>query len=537
MIGRREFLQRSGSLVYGLGLPSLLSNCSDEKKRKETLRGPNAQLGHRLREAQFSPPSHIIKTEVVIVGGGVSGLASARILKNNGTAFQLLELENNIGGNSSSGSNFVSSYPLGAHYLPIPGTFDQDLLTFLHEQNVITGYEKGKPIYNDYYLCFDPKERLYINNHWQEGLIPASGIDKQANEEFDKFHTLINTFKTLKGADGKDAFCIPLHYCSNDPAIKNLDSITFQFFLNQYRFKSTYLLWYLNYCCADDFGGSVSTISAWAGLHYFCSRKGVASNAQPDAVLTWPEGNGWLINKLKQFSSEQTITNCLVYQVGIQNNKCYVNYFDALTNKTIKIECEKVIMATPQYVNKRLFGADIKRELDHTQFSYAPWMIANFTCNGYLEEKRGEQLSWDNVIYGSNSLGYVNANHQNINLFKDRKVITYYRPLTSAPPEVERKLAFSRGFNEWFKLAIDDLRLPHPTIENSIEEADIWVWGHGMIRPSVNFITKTAPDASKPINQKIFFVHTDTSGISIFEEAFFSGTQIAKSILTEKKDV
>jgi hypothetical protein len=254
-------------------------------------------------------------------------------------------------------------------------------------------------------------------------------------------------------------------------------------------------------------------------------------------VLTWPEGNGWLINKLKQYSTEETLNNCLVYQVGIKNNKCYADYFDASSDKTIRLEVEKIIMATPQYVNQRLLSTEVKRELDYNQFSYAPWMVANLTCNGSLEEKRGQQLSWDNVIYGRNSLGYVNANHQNVNLFNDKKVITYYRPLTSAPPEVERKLAFSRGFDEWFKLAIDDLKLPHPTIENSIEEADIWIWGHGMIRPSVNFISQTANEAIKSINQKIFFVHTDTSGISIFEEAFFSGTQIAKSILIEKKDV
>jgi hypothetical protein len=109
-------------------------------------------------------------------------------------------------------------------------------------------------------------------------------------------------------------------------------------------------------------------------------------------------------------------------------------------------------------------------------------------------------------------------------------VITYYLPLTGADSNVERKLSHQRSFKDWYELVIEDLKLPHPTIEQSIQEVDIWLWGHGMIRPSVNFISKTSLDASASIGQKIFFVHTDTSGISIFEQAFFVGTQTAKMI-------
>jgi hypothetical protein len=530
MISRRSFLIKGIELSSTIALASSYSGCSPKIDRRETLKGPNHTLGHKLRMGTFPKPTQVIKTEVAIVGGGVSGLAAARILKQRGIEFKLIELEDKVGGNSHSDKNSVSSYPLGAHYLPIPGSYDKDLLSFLEEENVITGYENGKPIYNEYYLCFDPKERLYINNHWQEGIIPVNGIDRKSTEDFDKFYELVKKFKALKGSDGKEAFCIPLHFCSDDPSIKKLDTITFEFFIQQHKLSSPFLLWYLNYCCADDFGGTISTISAWAGIHYFCSRKGSASNAQPDAVLTWPEGNGWLVNKLMKYAVKETTTNSMVFQVGYENGKCIVDYFDAIKEESIRLVSEKVILATPQFINQRILSGTLERKIDYAQFFYAPWMVANITCSNHLEEKRGERLSWDNVIYGSKSLGYVNSNHQNIQLFSDRQVITYYLPLTGADSNVERKLSHQRSFKDWYELVIEDLKLPHPTIEQSIQEVDIWLWGHGMIRPSVNFISKTSLDASASIGQKIFFVHTDTSGISIFEQAFFVGTQTAKMI-------
>jgi hypothetical protein len=53
-----------------------------------------------------------------------------------------------------------------------------------------------------------------------------------------------------------------------------------------------------------------------------------------------------------------------------------------------------------------------------------------------------------------------------------------------------------------------------------------------MIRPSVNFIhNPNLLKAQADLENMIFFAHSDLSGISIFEEAFFHGTQAAKKVL------
>jgi hypothetical protein len=80
---------------------------------------------------------------------------------------------------------------------------------------------------------------------------------------------------------------------------------------------------------------------------------------------------------------------------------------------------------------------------------------------------------------------------------------------------------------------IKDLKKPHPKIEKSIKNIDTWIWGHGMIRPSPGFIWSTDRiRSSEPINDSVFFAHSDLSGISIFEEAFYRGHTAAKLALS-----
>lgn len=161
----------------------------------------------------------------------------------------------------------------------------------MHEHNVVTGYDaNGLPVYNEYYLCFDPEERLFINGHWQEGLIPHFGVNEAELKEISRFFNLVAEYKNKIGKDGKPAFEIPVHHSSNDSEIRNLDKITFNRFLIDNNFTSPHLLWYLNYSCKDDYGSTLEDTSAYAGLHYFCARRARASNAESSAVLTWPEG-------------------------------------------------------------------------------------------------------------------------------------------------------------------------------------------------------------------------------------------------------
>ncbi len=480
-------------------------------------------------------PTRSIETDTLIIGGGISALSAKRWLEKQGQRnILLVEMDDHFGGNSHFGKNSVSAYPWGAHYIPLPDIRNIELIDFLYESKVITGFDSlGIPVYNEYYLCQDPEERLFINGLWQEGVIPEAGIHQKDKEEFKKFAALINYYKSAKGTDGKDAFTIPVDKSTTDDIFRKLDKISFKTFLDNEAFTSKYLLWYLEYCCKDDYGSNLESTSAWAGIHYFAARKGKGTNGNSGTILTWPQGNGFLMEQLKLQSSQSGLMcNQLVYNISNTNSGIDVSVYDTQKQESYVIHTKKAILTAPQYVNKHLLKNLIPEDKlnIYKDFEYAPWVIANLTVNK-LPQLRGLPLCWDNVIYGTQSVGYVNANHQDLaNSLK--KVITFYLPLVGKSTDATRKNAQAKNYEDWLKIIVSELEYAHPGISTFIEHVDIWIWGHGMIAPRPDFIWgQSRRMAGEPINNKLFFAHSDLSGISIFEEAFYQGIKAAKQVL------
>ncbi|WP_316798041.1 NAD(P)-binding protein [Pedobacter frigidisoli] len=531
---RRSFLLRVGLITGGIFINGCIKKLKGHPYHiKGSLKGPNEKAGHILRDRIRLPePTSARKIKTLIVGTGISGLSAGRWLKNNGeTDFEILELENHTGGNAHCGTNNISAYPLGAHYVTIANNEDGLLIDFFREIGVITHTEAGLPYYNDYYLTFDPEERLLINGEWQEGLIPDFGVPEADKQQIRAFLKEVDLLKQTKGSDGKFVFDIPLKNSSADPTYRQLDRVTFSSYLEEKGYHSKFLLWYLDYACKDDYGQKASKISAWAGLHYFASRRGKAANAEQNAILTWPEGNGWLMNKLASGLKTHIRTGTMCYNVSLSPAGTVIaSVFNTETQQTEQIEAQKIILCSPQFVNNRLLKT-LKREVDYTAFSYSPWLIANITISA-LPQSKGIDLCWDNVAFGTPSVGYVNSAQQHLKISENKRVITYYLPLCDYEPAVARLAAYSRSYEQWLDIIMSELEMIHPNITQTIENIDLWVWGHGMIAPGKDFIwNENLETARNNIADKIFFAHTDLSGISIFEEAFHQGINAAQQIL------
>ncbi|MGB8194020.1 MAG: FAD-dependent oxidoreductase [Chitinophagaceae bacterium] len=530
---RRKFL----GITAGAGIIGLLPSCKAARKIGGSIVGSSAGIGHMLRDQRFDEPVAVEKKQAVIVGGGVSGLTAAWHLKKNGVNdFVLLELEEVAGGNSRYGSNAVSAYPWGAHYVPIPNNDLPEYLSFLNESGVITGFnDKGLPVYNEQYLCFDPQERLYINGRWQEGIIPQFGVPDAEAKEIAKFLQMMEEYRQAKGSDGKDAFAIPVDQSSKDEAFTVFDSITMTQWLKQHNLNSQYLHWYVDYCTRDDFGTPCNIVSAWMGIHYFASRKGKGANAEHGDVLTWPEGNGFLVNQLTKNIGEHISTGNLAVSIKEVDGNVRITYFDTKTKNVKAIEAAQCIVAVPQFIAARLLNNQDRLQQVHRHLQYAPWMVANITVST-LEERSGAPLSWDNVLYDSPSLGYVEATHQFLEQQLPKRNLTYYLPLTKLSPSDERKAAQQKTHGEWVDLILNDLRKVHPGIEEAVEKIDVLLWGHAMAQPLPGLVHGNVRSRlSASINERIHFAHTDLAGDSIFEEAFYQGLNAGKKLITKMK--
>lgn len=539
-VNRKGFLLRSALAMGGILLNGCVRKLGGKNEKyqhiKGKLKGPNEKAGHLLRDKMpVAAPTYVRKVKTLIVGAGISGLSAGRWLKKQGEEdFEILDLEDHAGGNSHSETNKVSSYPLGAHYITIANNEDQLLIDFLQENGIITHFEKGLPFYNEFYLCFDPEERLLISGQWQDGLIPKFGIAKSDQDQMDRFFKLTNILKDAKGNDGKYAFNIPVDSSSADETYRALDKIPFKDYLLKEGFNSAYLLWYLNYCCKDDYGQQIEKISAWAGMNYFAGHKGTAANAESGAVLTWPEGNGFLVKKLRDYLKQHITTSAMVSTVIKHKDTVEVNIVDLLKNETYTIVADQVIMACPQFVNKRILKNMDRSLFNYDQLSYSPWMVANITLTDFPGSGL-QTLSWDNVAYGMPSVGYVYAGQQNPDRTRQTNIITFYLPLCDREPRVSRLAAYSRNYEQWLDIIIPELEYMHPEITPLIEHIDVWVWGHGMIAPAVDYIWgEERRKARSSVDNKIFFAHTDLSGISLFEEGFHQGINAARSLLEAK---
>jgi hypothetical protein len=521
---RRKFIG-----TVGAGAAAMLVGCNKTTRNfSGAILGAASAAGHRLRTGNFPAPSETIETGVAIIGGGIAGLAAARRLDRRGQRdLLLIELERQPGGNATSGQNAVSAYPWGAHYVPLPNDESVEVLELFEELGITRGRDaNGTPIYDEEFLCADPMERLFDAGRWQEGLLPQIGITEDDRRQYGDFFACMESFRSMRGRDGRPAFAIPLDLSSRDPELLSLDRKTMAGWMTERGWNSAPLRWHVDYSCRDDYGAGIAQVSAWAGVHYFASRRGRAVNADRDAVVTWPEGNGWLVKKLAAPCATRTRSRGVVFNVEQSAGAVVVDYLDLERDRSVRVKARGVVCAAPRFVARRII-----RDLpDGNDAVYSPWMVANVTLD-QLPEGSGTPLAWDNVARQSDSLGYVVATHQNVDSVPRETVITHYWPLDAAAPTEERQRALARTHADWCNRVVADLDRVHPGIHSHIRNIDVWVWGHGMIRPVSGFIWSEARQMMQQAHGRIVFAHSDMSGISIFEEAFTRGTQVTDALL------
>jgi glycine/D-amino acid oxidase-like deaminating enzyme len=445
--------------------------------------------GHQLRDrARFAAPQKQQRVPIVIVGGGIAGLCAAWRLQKRGIHdFVVLEMEARAGGNSRSGQNQISAFPWGAHYVPVPGRGNPLVREIFEDFGLL---QNG--IWDERNLCFSPQERLFIHGHWQEEVEPAFDRD-----QFQRFGERMREFR----ATGE--FTIPIADTAH-PKTGALDSLNMDQWMRREKFTSPYLNWYINYACRDDYGALARDTSAWAGIHYFCSR-----DPEEKGPLTWPEGNGWLVKQL--LKRVPVRTDAMVHRIARDGKRWRVAGPDT------EYLADAVIFAAPTFLAP--YVIDPAPHIVHRD--YSPWLTANLTLDRLPREEDSE-LAWDNVIYDSPSLGYVVATHQSLATRNDRSVWTYYCSLAEGTPAENRKLLLEKDWTYWKEAILNDLSRAHPDIRECVSRIDIMRFGHAMARPSPGFLA-----AHRPATGSLIFANSDQSGYSVFEEAHYQGVRAA----------
>lgn len=519
-------LSRRELLTAFLGAPFAMAACRDAPTRfpDGEMVGQNVSLGHVLREGRSFevPADNWRNVKVAIVGGGVAGLSAAWKLKKSGlNDFVLLELEKETGGTSMSGVGQPVGYPWGAHYLPVPFRENNELIELLDEMSLTDGRTAdGDVVIKEQYLCRDPEERIFYKGRWYDGLYLHIGESEEDKRQLAEFQKKIDHWVNWRDAKGRRAFVVPSANCSDDAEATALDKISFAEWLRQNGFTSERLIWYCDYACRDDYGLKLDQTSAWAGLFYFCSRvRKSGDESQP--FITFPEGNGRFVKHLAESVNDKILRSHMV--ASIVPNEKGVDVICLADGKTQGFHCEKVIYASPMFTAPyviRGFGDDAPFAAN--EFQHNAWFVANLFLKDRPKARyaRDFPLAWDNVLYESPSLGYVNATHQK-GIDHGAAVWTYYYPMCHE--ESGRTKLFNYDWRDLADVCLTDMARAHPEIYDLTERIDIMRWGHAMISPRPGFIWGEQRRKALESYRNIHFAHTDLSGIALFEESFYHG--------------
>ena len=494
------------------------------------MRAPNISLGHRIRDGVSVPAKRMHDVHTVIVGGGIAGLSAAWQLERLGiNDFVVLEMESSPGGTSMSESASRIRYPWGAHYVPVPMPENHDLIELLREMEAVTSIDpQGVPTIAEEMLCREPEERVFVDGTWQEGLYPVSGATQKDMQQREAFVDEVYRWVEKRDAQGRRMFAIPSADGSDVADVRELDQKSMSQWMDSHGWDSKRLRWLVEYACRDDYGLSLEQTSAWAGLYYFASRiRGHGADSQP--VITWPEGNGRIVDHLARGCGDRLRQGHAVANVTHDDNAITVNGI-TVGSDTFGYRAKHMIFAAPKFLLPYLVSDVPKNRIEtiRSTFQYGSWVVANLHLDRRPKEN-GFPMCWDNVIYDSKSLGYVNAAHQ-MGMDHGPTVLTWYYPLLSDDPKLTRKQLLSLDWNHWCDLALGDLEVAHSDIRNLTKRVDVMKWGHAMIQPRPTVVTDAnRSQVSQPLG-RIHFAGTDLSCIALMEEAFYHGLRAAREV-------
>ncbi|MET3931727.1 hypothetical protein ABIE51_003614 [Lysobacter sp. OAE881] len=544
-------MQRRGFLV-GAGLAGAAvfaaTRMRGVDKVAPEIHFPGMHDGHALRDAHtFPAPRAHLRTGVAILGSGVAGMACAWALARAGRRDFVVLQGPEYGGNAAAANlggrgDDTLDCPLGAHYLPLPSSESAHMMSLLADLELLERGPDGiAPRFDEAALTHAPHERLLRNGRWEADLLPSHGVPAAQLEQQHRFLAQMASLRTQRGRDGRRVFALPVALSSMDEAWRALDRESFAHWLDRNGYDAPNLRWYLDYCCRDDYGAGTREVSAWAGLHYFASRDGHASNASGDTVLTWPGGLSELIARMRtsitrRLGHDRWLQRGFASQVRDRAGDVVVlgARREGAQIATFSLTAGQVVSAMPLHVLARIWPGLKDTGYDPATHAspHAAWLVSNFLMQGWPSELPGEGLAWDNVVHRGRSLGYVVSTHQLLRVAPTaRTVFTAYQSLDRMTPKQARGWLTRATADELRAEAASDLQQAYgDELWRRTRRLSITVRGHAMAIPAPGFLHNAGLLSLRGLDGRVRVAHSDLSGYSVFEEAAWWGIRAAEQL-------
>ena len=505
--------------------------------------GDDPALGHRFlsqpaeilgaREAEAHPERY----DVIIVGGGVAGLAAAYQLRKREVL--LLEREAQTGGVSKSENWQGIEYAIGAAYIidPDPDSADpQEQANFrlLEElglrrrgEDLARDRSLGRRLGGEAEHCVFSKRRV----------VPQAEVYTPDNRRF---------FERVLESDNYPA--VPP---VDDALVQALDRVSFKQFLHDAALQkklygrklgriSPLGREAIEYYCHGAFATTAAETSAYHGLNFFAAEFG--------ATLVYPGGNAFIARRIAaRIAPQRMRVGSWVLRVEREGGLYGVTAWQ--DGKLHRYRARSVIFAAPLFLAPAIIpGLPEAQRRAIATLRYRSYVVANV-----LLRRRVDEIVADAALRESHELTRVHGidvdqvparEISTRKVFSDavwadfaagrhasRAVLTVYRPY---PYASGRRELLARGFDQIEAELRREVLAgfgPHGLRNEDIAGVRLSRWGHPMLVARPGQLADGTLKAAAQAQPGLYFAHTDAQGAPAFENAM-AGARAAVAAVT-----
>ena len=468
---RRDFIKFVVAGAVASGCPLDLALFAAPAAASPIIEGEENKICHQVRDGfAFSHPPAWAKHDIVIVGGGMSGLAAAYFLEKHD--FLLLEKEPHFGGNAYLMEYEGHAYGTGSAFA------DSEVVVALAKE---IGLEP-LPVNN-----FDPTivAGEIVADTWGDGIdkLPYPSGVREAFKKFRKDLLAIDYAKRKT-----ELYDTPFTQLLKDypPEIK---------------------LWW------DGFGASSwgSRSDDLPAAIVVDQLRWMAAPDRKDDRHTWPGGLGALskrlVERLEPSHAERMQTGATIVAVTTNKTDVSVTYMQGNELKTVSARA--VIMATPKFITRRVVeGIPDKQDEAMQQMRYVPYALVNL-----IFDREIYRQGYDTWCPGNSFTDFIVADWviRNQRGYRPKyNILSCYTPLH----EEDRRLLLTEP--NCLKLAgtvLKDFQKLLPAFNVDPVEVHLYRRGHPMYMTTPGLYNKVQPLLRTPMD-RVFFANTDSEGPS-----------------------
>ncbi len=466
---RRDFVKYVVAGSIAAGCPVDLSLATAETTLP-MVDGEQNQICHQVRDGKiFSRPPASAHRDVVIVGGGVSGLAAAYLLRH--YDFLLLEKEPHWGGNAYLMDYQGQPYATGAAFL----TKSEHAYAFAKEIGL---------------------EPFPVNN-WDGSILHGEFIPDTWGDGLDKLPypaTVREAFKKFK----KEILAVDLQKRANE-----LYAVPFSDFMKDH--PAEIKRWWDTYG-PSNWGATSEETAATVAISEL---QDIAGDNRVDDRYTWPGGLGAVTKKLSEIllpnSAARMHSAATTVAVVPSKDEVQVTYIHGAELRTVSAKA--VIMATPKFITRRIVeGLPEKQSKAMRQIQYIPYPVVNL-----IFDKPVFNLGYDTWCPGNTFTDVIVADwvvRNQPGYRQKHNILTFYTPMEE---DDRGYLLTEKSTRKVAENVLQDFQKLLPSSNVDPVEVHIYRRGHPLYKSTPSLYTQVQPLARQPMD-RIFFANTDSEG-------------------------